>query len=265
MSTSKENNSNGLKLVRFIPPDAENIRTGCLEQDEIIEMSGDIFSPGRRTGASFPRDLVRLLAPVNPSKIVCAGLNYRDHAEEVGMEIPEEPLLFFKPPTAVIGPGDPIILPPQSKQVDYEAEMAVVIGKEARKVGREQAFEYILGYTCLNDVTARDLQNKDDQWARAKGFDHFCPIGPFINTDIEPGNLSIEGWLNGERKQSSSTSNLIFDVGELVEYISHIMTLVRGDVIATGTPAGIDQLNDGDVFEVKVEGLGVLANPAQKE
>jgi 2-keto-4-pentenoate hydratase/2-oxohepta-3-ene-1,7-dioic acid hydratase in catechol pathway len=196
----------------------------------------------------------RFLPPVKPSKIICIGLNYVDHAEELNMEIPEEPIIFLKPPSAVIGHEDTIILPKVSKRVDYEGEIAVVIGKRCRNVSKNDAMNYVLGYTCFNDVTARDLQQKDGQWTRAKSFDTFAPIGPYIVTEI-PERLRIRTVLNGRVVQKSDTSNLIFDIPTLIEFISGIMTLERGDVIATGTPAGVGTLKKGDVVEVEVEGL----------
>jgi 2-keto-4-pentenoate hydratase/2-oxohepta-3-ene-1,7-dioic acid hydratase in catechol pathway len=191
---------------------------------------------------------------------VAIGLNYRDHAEELKLQLPEEPLLFMKPPSSVIGPGDAIVLPPQSTRVDFEAELAIVIGKAAKQVPRKAAREYILGYTCLNDVTARDLQTKDGQWTRAKSFDTFCPVGPWIETDVDPSDLQIELYLNGERKQESRTSNLIFDPFQLVEFITSVMTLLPGDLIATGTTSGIGPMKAGDTVEVRIEGIGSLKN-----
>lgn len=203
---------------------------------------------------------VKILPPVQPSKVVCVGLNYQDHAEELNMEIPDEPILFLKPPTTVIGHGDSIIYPFQSHQVDYEAELAVVVGKNAHKIAKENAFDYIAGYTILNDVTARDLQKKDGQWTRAKSFDTFCPLGPWIETNLYPGNQNISLLLNGQLKQKSNTRNMIFSVEELVSFISHIMTLKPGDVIATGTPPGVGPIQVGDIVEVEVEGIGILKN-----
>ncbi len=203
---------------------------------------------------------VKLLPPCTPSKVVAVGLNYRDHAEELGLALPEEPLLFLKPPSSVIGPGETILAPPQSKRVDYEAELAVVISRTAQQVTAEKAADYILGYTCLNDVTARDLQSKDGQWTRAKGFDTFCPIGPWIETDLDPSDLEISLYLNDELKQRSRTSNLIFDPFRLVEFVSHVMTLTPGDVIATGTTSGIGPMRPGDKVEVRIEGIGSLFN-----
>nr|WP_245526136.1 fumarylacetoacetate hydrolase family protein [Archaeoglobus profundus] len=196
----------------------------------------------------------RFLPPIKPTKIVCIGLNYMDHAEELNMEIPEEPIIFLKPPSAVIGHEDVIVMPRISKRVDYEGEIAVVIGKRCKNVKKEDAMDYVLGYTCFNDVTARDLQSKDGQWTRAKSFDTFAPIGPYVVTEV-PEKLKIETRLNGKVVQKSDTSNLIFDIPTLIEFISNIMTLERGDVIATGTPAGVGMLKSGDVVEVEVNGL----------
>lgn len=206
-------------------------------------------------------EIERFLAPVQPSKIIAVGLNYRDHAREMGLDLPGEPILFMKPSTAVIGPFEEIRYPSQSSRVDYEAELAVVIGTACRNVRASRAKDCILGYTCLNDVTARDLQAKDGQWTRAKSFDTFAPIGPWIATDIEdPHALSITARLNGEVKQSSNTSNLIFSVFELVEFISSVMTLKPGDVIATGTPSGVGPMLPGDEIAIEIEGIGVLSN-----
>jgi len=208
-----------------------------------------------------PITIKRILAPSLPTKIVALGLNYHDHAAELGLEIPREPLLFLKPPSSVIGPYDEIIYPAQSSQVDYEAELAVVVGKRCSKVRPVQAQDYILGYTCFNDVTARDLQYKDWQWTRAKSFDTFAPFGPWIETAIEdPHKLAISLSVNGVIKQSSNTSNLIFNIYDLISYISNIMTLEKGDVIATGTPAGIGPLQRGDTVRVTIGGIGVLEN-----
>jgi len=202
----------------------------------------------------------KFLPPVKPTKIVCVGLNYIDHAKELNMPLPDEPVLFLKPPSAVIGHEDFIELPSQSKRVDYEGELAIVIAKKCKNVGRDEALDYVLGYTCFNDVTARDLQQKDGQWTRAKSFDTFAPIGPYVACFKDASNLKIETRLNGKVVQSSNTSNLIFDVPKLVEFVSSIMTLSKGDVIATGTPAGVGMLKPGDVVEVEIENIGVLRN-----
>ena len=227
------------------------------------KLEGDLIRP--LDDRPFPKDYrldeVQLESPCVPSKVVAVGLNYRDHAAELSLELPEEPLLFLKPSSSVIGPGARIVLPPQSTRVDYEAELGIVIARTAKNVSRQEAAEHILGYTCLNDVTARDLQSKDGQWTRAKGFDTFCPFGPWIETDVDPADLLIELYLNGERKQRSRTSNLIFSPVELVEFISAVMTLFPGDVIATGTPSGIGPMKHGDTVEVRLEGVGSLVNP----
>ncbi|MDI6870695.1 MAG: fumarylacetoacetate hydrolase family protein [Bacillota bacterium] len=198
-------------------------------------------------------------------KIVCVGLNYRDHAAELGMALPAEPVIFLKPETALIGPEEPIVYPAMSRQVDYEAELAVVIGREARNVTAAEAGRYIAGYTCFNDVTARDLQRRDVQWTRAKSFDTFAPVGKEVVRGIDPSDLLVECYVNGERRQSSSTRNLIFPVPELVSFVSRVMTLHPGDLIATGTPPGVGQLRPGDVVEVVIEGVGRLRNPVVLE
>ncbi|MEM0303120.1 MAG: fumarylacetoacetate hydrolase family protein [Archaeoglobaceae archaeon] len=209
----------------------------------------------------FPIDCVKFLPPVIPSKIIAVGLNYVDHAEELGMPIPEEPIIFMKPPSAVVGDGDPILIPRLSNRVDYEGELAIVIARRCKNVAREKARDFILGYTCFNDVTARDLQAKDGQWTRAKSFDTFAPLGPYIVELDDPRELKIETRVNGEVKQRSSTSKMIFDAFSLLEFISSIMTLEAGDIIATGTPAGVGTLRAGDVVEVEIEKIGILRNP----
>ncbi len=209
----------------------------------------------------FPISSVKFLPPVEPTKIIAVGLNYIDHAQELGVSAPEEPIIFLKPPSAVIGDRDPIILPKASSRVDYEGELAVVIGKRCRNVPRERAKEFILGYTCFNDVTARDLQARDGQWSRAKSFDTFAPLGPYIAELEDASKLRIQTRVNGEFRQRSNTSNMIFDVPTLIEFVSSIMTLEKGDVISTGTPSGIGMLKDGDIVEIEIEGIGVLKNP----
>ena len=214
-----------------------------------------------QTEEEIPLAEVVLLAPCEPSKIVALGLNYRDHAAEFGSPLPEEPLLFLKPGTAVIGPDADIVYPQMSRQVDFEAELAVVMGRTARRVSQAAAFEYILGYTAINDVTARDLQKKDGQFTRSKSFDTFAPLGPWIETEISnPDNLTVEAYVNGERRQHSHTGNLVFGVAYLVSFISRIMTLLPGDVIATGTPSGVGPMQPGDVVEIRLEGIGSLRN-----
>jgi len=226
------------------------VRGGSLSiEDNRIVSSGDVLA----------LQDVELLAPCQPSKIVCVGLNYTEHARELKMELPAEPVLFLKPPSAILGPGGQIVYPPSSRQVDYEGELAAVIGKRCKSIPAEEAEKYILGYTCFNDVTARDLQRKDVQWTRAKSFDTFAPFGPWI-AKIDPSNANIETRVNGAVKQKSNTSDLIFDISRLVEFISQVMTLEPGDLIATGTPPGVGPLQKGDVVEVEIEGIGILRN-----
>jgi 2-keto-4-pentenoate hydratase/2-oxohepta-3-ene-1,7-dioic acid hydratase in catechol pathway len=233
---------------------------------ELRRAAGDIFE-SRDTGAAIPGGLaaVRVLAPVRPSKIVCIGLNYKDHAAETGKPLPAEPLIFIKPSTAVIGPGEPILLPPGVGRVDHEAELGLVIGQRAHRVPRARAWEYILGLICVNDVTARDLQKKESQYTRCKGFDTFAPIGPCIATGLNGDPRAVEGWVNDQRRQSSSTKHLIFPIEQLVEFVTFVMTLEPGDIIATGTPEGIGPLASGDTVKVKIEGVGELVNPVQVE
>jgi 2-keto-4-pentenoate hydratase/2-oxohepta-3-ene-1,7-dioic acid hydratase in catechol pathway len=236
---------------------------GVIEGEKISVLWSTPYDDGlkNRVGEILSLPAVKLLAPCEPTKIVALGLNYRDHAVEFGHPIPDEPLIFLKPSTALIGPDEDIVYPSMSRRVDYEAELAVVIGRPCSNVPEDEAPDYILGYTCINDVTARDLQQKDGQWTRAKGFDTFAPLGPWIETEIaNPGNLTVEAYLNGERRQYSNTSNLIFGVAAQVAFISRIMTLLPGDVIATGTPSGIGPMQPGDVVEVRVEGIGTLEN-----
>ena len=227
---------------------------------KVREIAGDPFARVETTGDARRLEDVRLLAPVVPGKIVAVGLNYKDHARELGMEIPEEPLLFLKAPSAVIGPGGEIVYPPQSRRVDYEAELAVVIGRVAKNVREKDAAAHILGYTCINDVTARDLQMKDVQFARSKGFDTFAPLGPWIVTDFEPAEAPVRSLVNGEVRQDGNTREMIASVYRLLEYVSSNMTLFPGDVIATGTPPGIGSLRVGDVVTVEVGGIGALTN-----
>ncbi|HXW77541.1 MAG TPA: fumarylacetoacetate hydrolase family protein [Candidatus Eremiobacteraceae bacterium] len=211
-------------------------------------------------GRSFALDSVRLLAPVMPSKIVCVGRNYRDHVAEMSVDLPVEPVLFFKPPSAVLEPGGSIVLPPQSTRVDYEGELGVVIGRRCKNVSRDEALAVVRGYTIVNDVTARDLQRSDVQWARAKGFDTFAPVGPCVADDVDASGLRLRTFVNGEVRQDATTALLIFDVPRLIEYISAAFTLEAGDVIATGTPSGVGQLHPGDEVRVEIEDIGALVN-----
>jgi 2-keto-4-pentenoate hydratase/2-oxohepta-3-ene-1,7-dioic acid hydratase in catechol pathway len=235
---------------------------GILEGEKISVLWGTPYDGLENiTGEIMSLPEVTLLAPCEPSKIVALGLNYRDHAAEFGHPLPEEPLLFLKPSTAVIGPDADIVYPAMSRRVDYEAELAVVMGRTCRHIKEQDFRDYVLGYTAINDVTARDLQKKDGQFTRSKSFDTFAPLGPWVETAIpDPDNLMVEAFLNGERRQHSSTANLVFGVGALVSFISRIMTLLPGDVIATGTPAGIGPMSPGDVVEIRVEGVGTLRN-----
>lgn len=249
-----------MRLVRF--RFGEAIATGIVERgsDRIQVLRGTFFEDPLPTGEQIPLDDVRLLAPVLPSKLVCVGRNYAAHAAEWGLDVPEEPLLFLKPSTAVIGPGDPIALLPVSHRVDYEGELAVVIGRIAKDVRAEDAGRVILGFTCANDVTLRDLQKADDQWCRAKGFDGSCPLGPWVETEVDPTDVVVETRLNGEVRQRASTADLAFGVATLIEYITSFMTLLPGDVLLTGTPEGVGKLASGDTVEVEVEGVGTLRN-----
>jgi len=250
--------------VKFVRFQYDNkITYGLLENETIRRIEGNPFSGYKPTEKTVSLQSVRLLAPCEPSKIVAVGVNYQDHAAEFKKELPKEPLLFLKPSTAVLDPREPIRLPPRSHRVDYEAELAVVIRKRAAQISPEETAEFILGYTCINDVTARDLQKEDGQWTRAKGFDTFAPLGPWIVTDLRPDNLKIESYRNGELRQSASTAQLIFKVPALVSFISQVMTLLPGDVIATGTPAGVGPMKSGDTIEVVIEGIGRLTNPVQ--
>lgn len=233
---------------------------GIIEGAIVNELEGDIFSRYELTGRKYPFDELKILAPCQPTKIVALGLNYRSHAQELKMKLPEEPLLFLKPSTSVIGPDENIVYPAMSHRVYYEAELGVVIGKEAKDVSEDYTGEYILGYTCFNDVTARDLQGKDKQFTRSKGFDTFAPMGPWIETELDPTKLRVKSYLNGELKQSGNTADLVFSPFQLVSFISEIMTLLPGDVIATGTPAGIGPMRVGDTIEIVVEGIGTLCN-----
>jgi 2-keto-4-pentenoate hydratase/2-oxohepta-3-ene-1,7-dioic acid hydratase in catechol pathway len=252
-----------MKIVRF--KRLKKVSYGILENNYILSCKGNPFSSMPSfvpDGSQFALSEVKLLPPCQPGKLVCLGLNYRKHAEEFKVPIPEVPLLFLKPSTAVIGPDDNIILPGLAERIDYECELAVVIGRQAKDVPETRYADYVLGYTCFNDVTDRVAQAKDGQWTRAKGYDTFAPVGPWIDTEASPFDLKIETRLNGEVKQSSRTSDLIFPVPRLVNFISSIMTLMPGDIIASGTPSGVGQLKNGDVVEIVIEKIGTLRNTA---
>lgn len=254
-----------MRIVRFQA--LKKAKYGILDGQEIYGLRGSPFTyfrgPSSTTtydGNAYELSEVKLLSPCMPSKIVCLGLNYRSHAEETKMPVPTLPLIFLKPSTAVIGPDDDIILPADSRRVDYEAELGIVIGKRAKAVTSDNAKHFVLGYTCVNDVSERYAQSEDGQWTRAKGYDTFAPLGPWIETGITPDDLKVETYLNGELRQSARTSDLIFNIAELISFISNVMTLLPGDVIATGTPSGIGRMVPGDIVEVKIEGIGTLRN-----
>ena len=240
-------------------------RYGWVLNDLVGPIEGSIFENFRRMEASIPLNQVRLLPPVEPSKIICLGRNYAAHAKEQNVEVPEVPLIFLKPPSSLIGPGEKIFLPPQSNQVEHEAELVVVIGHQGRWIQPDDVDIHILGYTVGNDVTARDLQRKDGQWTRGKGFDSFCPLGPWIETEFVDADAIVTCHVNGEMRQMASTRDMVFTVQQLIAYISSVMTLLPGDLIFTGTPAGIGPLEDGDVVTVGVEGIGTLTNPVVRQ
>lgn len=247
-----------MKYVRF--KTNNTVAYGLLDDTTIQVLEGSPFDHYTKTETYLSLDSVELLAPCDYSKAVCIGLNYRDHALEFQLPIPTEPVVFLKPSTAALAPGKVVEYPAMCKRLDYEAELAVVIGKKGRFIPLEDVNSYILGYTCANDITARDLQPKQGQWTIAKSFDTFCPFGPYISDEVDPSNLSIESKVNGRTMQKSNTSNLIFSVPFLVHYLSQVMTLLPGDIILTGTPGGISGMHHGDTVEIVIEGLGVLRN-----
>jgi 2-keto-4-pentenoate hydratase/2-oxohepta-3-ene-1,7-dioic acid hydratase in catechol pathway len=252
------------RLFRY--NDRGTLRYAMERDGSLHELTGDPFGD-HRAGAPIAGGLasLTLVAPVSPSKIVCVGLNYSDHAAEQNKPLPAEPLLFIKPPSAVVGPGEAIQLPPGVGRVDHEAELGIVIGRRAHRVSRAHAWAHVAGLVCVNDVTARDLQNKESQFTRCKGFDTFAPIGPCVALGANGSERTVEGWVNGKRRQASSTRHLIFPIDHLVEFISFVMTLEPGDIISTGTPAGIGPLTDGDSVTVTVEGVGELTNVVRAE
>ena len=254
-----------MRIFRFVAQG--KTKYGLLTKNTISRLRCSPFSnlqhlssPSVLDGNTYKLDKVRLLAPCLPSKIICLGLNYHSHIKELKLHMPPVPLIFLKPSTAAIGPDDKIILPHGWKRIDYEGELGVVIGKKAKDVSEAATKEYVLGYTCFNDVSDRDAQAADGQWTRAKGYDTFTPIGPWIETEANPDNLKLETYLNGELRQSASTSDLIFGISKLVSFISGVMTLLPGDVIATGTPSGIGPMHPGDIVEVKIQNIGTLRN-----
>jgi len=254
-----------MRIVRFQIPDSKKPKYGWLLDDKVGEISGNIFGRYQRKEALTPLSDVKLLAPSEPTKIVCVGRNYVEHAKELGNEVPKVPLIFLKPPSSIISNGETILLPPQSAQVEHEAELVVVIGKRGRHVTAENAKKIILGYTVGNDVTARDLQKSDGQWTRAKGFDTFCSFGPWIDTDFDPSDAVVTCRVNGQMRQMASTRDMVFNVGVLIAFITSIMTLEPGDLIFTGTPAGVGELKDGDEVSVEIEGLGIIKNKVKAE
>lgn len=237
-------------------------RPGIVEADAVHELAGRILDEPARTGRTWPLDEIRFLPPSVPTKIVCVGRNYREHAAELGNTVPKEPLIFLKPPSSILAPGEPILLPPESQRVDFEGELAVIISRRcSRLAASDDTSSYILGFTCLNDITARDLQKLDVQFTRAKGFDTFCPFGPLLETHLPEAGATVETFVNGVKKQSGHTREMMFSVDAIIRWISQVMTLEPGDVIATGTPSGVGPLAANDVVEVSVSGIGTLSNP----
>lgn len=253
-----------MQIIRFTHKNSDP-QYGWIHQGKVGLLNAPPFGTYRRLEATIPLQEVKVIAPLEPGKMLAVGRNYPEHAAEHQVEIPDVPLIFMKPPTSVIGPDEVIFLPPQSQQVEHEAELAVVIAREGRWIELEHAFDYVLGYTIANDVTARDLQRRDGQWTRAKGFDTFCPLGPWIETEMDPSDLLITCRVNGEIRQMSSTREMVFNVPQLIVYISSVMTLKPGDLLLTGTPAGVAALEDGDTIEIEIEGIGVLRSSVQLE
>ena len=249
-----------MRIVRFW--DGNKVSYGSLEDDIVWPIEGNLYGNYSLSNKSMNLNEVQLLAPCEPTKVICIGLNYHDHAKEMNLPIPKEPIVFLKPPSAITGPGTNIVYPAQCTRLDYEAELAIVMGSVTKNIEPEDAMDNVLGYTCSNDVTARNLQPKDGQWAMAKSFDTFCPIGPYIATDVSASDLNIKLMLNGEVKQNSNASQMIFSVSFLISYLSKIMTIFPGDVILTGTPSGIGPMEPGDVVTVEIENIGKLTNVA---
>ncbi len=246
-----------MRVVRIFQD--EDVRYGLADDTSVTLISDEPFAAWEPEGV-VPLDQAALLSPVIPTKIVCVGINYRAHAQEMGHDLPKEPVIFLKPPTAITGPNGEIHMPPGMQTIDYEGELAAVIGRRTHRISPEAAKNHVLGFTCANDVTSRRLQKVDGQWTRAKGFDTFCPVGPWVETDVDPSNLTIETFVNGEQRQKASTSDMVRDVYDLVSFISGVMTLLPGDLVLTGTPAGIGPMRRGDTVEVRIEGVGSLTN-----
>ncbi len=253
-----------MRFARFEPLDGGRPRWAILEGEVLLELEGDPFSGHTATGRRHPLGAVRLVCPAAPSKIVALGTNFRDHALEMKKALPVEPKIFLKAPSALVGPDEAIRLPPVTGPFEHEAELGVVLGRRLCDASPEAARAAVLGYTCINDVTARALQRLDGVFARAKGFDTFAPLGPWIETDVDPGALVVEGWVNGERRQRGEMAQAIFPVPEALAFISRVMTLLPGDVVAMGTPAGVGPLEPGDRVEVRIQGVGVLSNPVER-
>ncbi len=253
-----------MRIIRYQEKN-ESPRSGWILDDKVGEIEGNIYAEYRRLEAKTPLSAVRLLAPCQPSKIICVGRNYAEHAKEHHAKVPKVPLIFLKPPSAIINPGETIVLPPQSQQVEHEGELVVVIAKRGRHIPAEKARDYILGYTIGNDITARDLQRADDQWTRSKGFDTFCPFGPWIDTDFDISDALITCKVSGQPRQMASTRDMVFNVETLVAFVSSVMTIEPGDILFSGTPAGVGPLKDGDEVVVEIEGLGALSNPVKAE
>ena len=248
-----------MQIIRY-KAETGIVEFGWVYEGKVGAIEGSPFTEYRRQVADTPIEEVQLLPPVVPSKIICVGRNYVAHAEEHDAEVPQIPLLFLKPPSAVIGTQAKIILPPQSQRVDHEAELVVVIGKRGRWIQTDEAFDFVLGYTIGNDVTARDLQRRDGQWTRGKGFDTFCPIGPWVETEFDPADALVSCHINGEMRQMASTRDMVFSVRQLITFVSSVMTLEPGDLLFTGTPAGVSPLSPGDTVMVSIEGIGELTN-----
>lgn len=253
-----------MRIIRYLDQTG-TLRLGWTAGDKVGAIEGDLFSAFRRDALTLALEEITLVAPLVPGKIICVGRNYAAHAKEHEVEVPEVPLLFLKPPSSIIGPGETILLPPQSQQVEHEAELAVVIGKRSRWLNPETAKEAILGYTVANDITARDLQRRDGQWTRGKGFDTFCPVGPWIETEFDSADAVITCKVNDELRQMASTRDMVFPVRQLVAYVSSIMTLEPGDLLLTGSPAGVGLLKDGDELLTSIEGIGEFRNPVRAE
>ncbi|MDF1501180.1 MAG: fumarylacetoacetate hydrolase family protein [Anaerolineales bacterium] len=254
-----------MRIVRYKPGGGKNILWGWVSEGKVGSLEGDPFGAFRRKKGYISLERVELFPPVQPGKIVCVGRNYVAHAEEHDAEVPEIPLIFLKPPSSVIGDGGTILLPPQSERVEHEAELAVVIGLGGRWIKRANALEHVLGYTIANDITARDLQRGDGQWTRGKGFDTFCPVGPWIETDLDPSDLIIKCSVNDQLRQMGTTRDMVFPVPTLVAFVSSVMTLNPGDLILTGTPSGVGPLVDGNDVEVEIEGIGTLHNRVKSD